>query len=156
MGVTILLSTHQMNKVEELCDRALMINHGQMVLFGTVQEIRRQHADHAVVVRAPGRIESVPGVISIEPMNGNRRGLPSGAADAPAESCAGGCKLTLAPDATPQSVLRALLERGVQIESFEIAALPLEDIFVKVAREEPARAGHGPPAAMVGTKGAVS
>ena len=51
-GATVLLSTHQMNKVEELCDRALMINHGHMVLYGSVRDIRRQYADHAVVLRA--------------------------------------------------------------------------------------------------------
>jgi len=43
-GVTVLLSTHQMNKVEELCDRALMINKGHMVLYGPVREIRRARA----------------------------------------------------------------------------------------------------------------
>ena len=43
-GVTVLLSTHRMNKVEELCDRALMINKGHMVLYGPVREIRRARA----------------------------------------------------------------------------------------------------------------
>jgi ABC-2 type transport system ATP-binding protein len=115
-GSTVLLSTHQMSKVEEVCDRALMINRGHMVLYGSVREIRRQHADHAVVVRAEGSFDGLPGVRSVEAANGDR-------------------KLTLEPDATPESVLRALLERGVKIESFARAELPLEDIFVKVVRE---------------------
>ena len=115
-GVTVLLSTHQMNKVEELCDRALMINRGYMVLHGSVPEIRRQYSDHAVVVRASGRLEDLPGVRSVEPFNGD-------------------LKLTLEADATPDSVLRALVERRVVIESFSLATLPLEDIFVKVVRE---------------------
>jgi len=115
-GVTVVLSTHQMNKVEELCDRALMINHGHMVLYGTVPELRRRHADHAVVVRTPSAIEALPGVRRIEAYNGDR-------------------KLTLEPSATPQGVLQALIQRGVEIESFSVATLPLEDIFVKVVRE---------------------
>jgi ABC-2 type transport system ATP-binding protein len=119
-GVTVLLSTHQMNKIEELCDRALMINHGHMVLYDPVREIRRRYADHAVLVRAggvlAGALEGVPGVRAVEAMNGDH-------------------KLTLEPSATPQSVLKALVERGVEIESFEAATLPLEDIFVKVVRE---------------------
>ena len=115
-GVTVLLSTHQMNKVEELCDRALMINRGYMVLHGSVPEIRRQYSDHAVVVRASGRLEDLPGVRSVDPFNGD-------------------LKLTLEADATPDSVLRALVERRVVIESFSLATLPLEDIFVKVVRE---------------------
>jgi ABC-2 type transport system ATP-binding protein len=115
-GATVLLSTHQMNKVEELCDRALMINHGFMVLYGPVRDIRRQYADHAVVVRAHGTIEDVPGVRSVERFDGDH-------------------KLVLDPQATPKGVLQALLERGVEIESFSTATLPLEDVFVKVVRE---------------------
>ncbi|HYM80207.1 MAG TPA: ATP-binding cassette domain-containing protein [Candidatus Limnocylindria bacterium] len=115
-GSTVLLSTHQMNKVEEVCDRALMINRGHMVLYGSVREIRRRHADHAVVVRTESPIADIPGVKSIAAVNGVH-------------------KLTLEPDATPQAVLRALLARDVAIESFALASLPLEDIFVKVVRE---------------------
>ena len=115
-GSTVLLSTHQMNKVEELCDRALMINRGHMVLYGTVRDIRRQHSSHAVVLRTTSPIERVPGVDRIETVNGDTT-------------------LMLDRETTPQAVLRALVERGVEVESFSIANLPLEDIFVKVVRE---------------------
>ena len=115
-GTTVLLSTHQMNKVEELCDRALMINRGHMVLYGAVRDIRRQHSDHAVVVRTASRVDDVPGVKSIARANGD-------------------VTLMLERDTTPQAALRALLDQGVEVESFAIANLPLEDIFVKVVRE---------------------
>jgi ABC-2 type transport system ATP-binding protein len=115
-GTTVLLSTHQMNKVEELCDRALMINRGHMVLYGTVREIRRQHSSHAVVVRTPSTLERMPGVERIETSNGD-------------------ATLTLDRETTPQTILRELLNRGVEVESFAISNLPLEDIFVKVVRE---------------------
>ncbi len=115
-GATVLLSTHQMNKVEQLCDRALMINRGHMVLYGPVRELRRSYADHAVVVRAEHVPASVPGVSARETFNGD-------------------LKLVLESTATPQQVLRALLDGGAQIESYTLATLPLEDIFVKVVRE---------------------
>jgi len=115
-GATVLLSTHQMNKVEQLCDRALMINRGHMVLYGPVRELRRSYADHAVVVRAEHVPASVPGVSARETFDGD-------------------LKLVLEPSATPQQVLRALLDGGAQIESYTLAILPLEDIFVKVVRE---------------------
>ena len=115
-GCTVLLSTHQMNKVEELCDRALMINRGHMVLYGAVRDIRRRYSDHAVVLRTASRLEAMPGVRSIVAGNGE-------------------ATLTLEGSTTPQSVLRALLDRGVEVESFAQASLPLEDIFVKVVRE---------------------
>jgi ABC-2 type transport system ATP-binding protein len=115
-GAIVLLSTHQMNKVEQLCDRALMINRGHMVLYGTLRDIRRQHADHAVRIRAHGPIGPVPGVRSVEAMNGDH-------------------KLVLEPTATTSQVLRELLARGVEIESFGVSDLPLEDIFIKVVHE---------------------
>jgi ABC-2 type transport system ATP-binding protein len=115
-GATVLLSTHQMNKVEELCDRALMINHGHMVLYGPVREIRKRHADHAVVVRSRTQPPVVAGVKSIENFNGDH-------------------KLVLEPDATPTAVLHGLLHAGVELESFSVESLPLEDVFVKVVRE---------------------
>ncbi len=115
-GCTVLLSTHQMNKVEELCDRALMINRGHMVLYGSVRDFRRQYADHAVTVRCDRRPDAVAGV----------HGIAAGDGD---------WKLMLEPAASPQSVLRELVASGLGIESFSIANLPLEDVFVKVVRE---------------------
>ncbi len=115
-GATVLLSTHQMNKVEQVCDRALMINRGHMVLYGRVGELRRKYADNAVLVRGEGSMEGIPGVQAVKPVDGQ-------------------VELALAPGATTDGVLRALLERGVHIESFGLATPPLEDIFVKVVRE---------------------
>jgi ABC-2 type transport system ATP-binding protein len=115
-GATVLLSTHQMNKVEQVCDRALMINRGHMVLYGKVGELRRRYADHAVMVRGEGSMDGLPGVHAMKAVDGQ-------------------VELALEPGATPDGVLRALLERGVRIESFALASLPLEDIFVKVVRE---------------------
>ena len=115
-GSTVLLSTHQMNKVEELCDRALMINRGHMVLYGSVRDFRRQYADHAVLVRCDRRPDTVTGVHRIEPADGE-------------------WKLMLEPSASPQSVLRDLVASGLGIESFSIATPPLEDVFVRVVRE---------------------
>jgi ABC-2 type transport system ATP-binding protein len=117
-GATVLLSTHQMNKVEQLCDRALMINHGHMVLYGPVRELRARHADHAVMLRCEGTAPpvGVPGVRAVEPVDGE-------------------WKLMLDPGATPQDVLRGLCAAGVPVVSFAVASLPLEDVFVKVVRE---------------------
>ena len=131
-GATVLLSTHQMNKVEQLCDRALMLDRGRVVLYGTVREIRRRHSGHAVILRAAGPVAPVPGVTGIATQDGETT-------------------LTLEDSTTPQSVLRALLERGVEVESFALSTLPLEDIFVKVVREGQGAGpdGNAPPASGV-------
>jgi ABC-2 type transport system ATP-binding protein len=115
-GATVLLSTHQMNKVEQLCDRALMINHGHMVLYGPVRELRSRYAEHAVMLRCDGRPADVPGIRSAEPVDGE-------------------WKLVLDPGVSPQSALQALMAAGVPVVSFSVANPPLEDVFVKVVRE---------------------
>jgi len=115
-GTTVLLSTHQMSKVEQVCDRALMINRGRVVLHGTVRDLRRQHADHAVVIRTEDTLPNLPGVLAMTTTNGEYL-------------------LTLEPQVSSDEVLAALVQRGIRIESFGIATPPLEDIFVKVVNQ---------------------
>ncbi len=115
-GVTILMSTHQMHQVEELCDRLVLIDHGQTVLYGGLDDIRRQFSGHAVLVRTPEALPTLPGVEKIERHNSAYH-------------------LTLAPSTNTQDVLRALVERGVPVEQFEIAAPSLDEIFIRVVTE---------------------
>jgi ABC-2 type transport system ATP-binding protein len=115
-GATVLLSTHQMNKVEQLCDRALMINRGRMVLYGTVRDIRSRYAGETILVHASRTPEGVPGVRRVTAVNG-------------------AFELALEPDARPSAVLRAITERGIEVDSFASSAQPLEEIFVRVVQE---------------------
>jgi ABC-2 type transport system ATP-binding protein len=112
-GTTVLLSTHQMNKVEQQCDRALMINRGHMVLYGKVGDIRRQYSEHAFDLEGGQVPSGVPGVRATARANG-------------------GTRVTLEKTASPSVVLRSLLDRGVTIESFTRVIPPLEEIFVHV------------------------
>ena len=115
-GATILMSTHQMHQVEELCDRILLIDDGKDVLYGKLGDIRRRFSGHAVLVRAAGELPTVAGVEQVSPHN-----------DA--------VKLTLARDTTPQDVLRALMAQDVILEKFEIAIPTLDEIFIRVVEE---------------------
>jgi ABC-2 type transport system ATP-binding protein len=47
-GTTVLLSAHQMNVVQELCDRIFLIDKGKPVLYGTLEEIRDQHEENSI------------------------------------------------------------------------------------------------------------
>jgi len=116
-GVTIIMSTHQMHQVEELCDRIVLIDHGKVMLYGNLEEIRRRFSGHAVLVRAEGNLPAVPGVIHSEAHNAATR-------------------LTLTPTTSPQDVLRALMAQNVNIEQFEVAMLTLDEIFIRVVQGE--------------------
>jgi ABC-2 type transport system ATP-binding protein len=116
-GTTIIMCTHQMRQIEELCDRILLINEGRAVLYGNLDEIRRRFSGHAVLVRAGGELPALPGVESVTQHNGDH-------------------KLTLAQGATPQETLKALLERDVLLEKFEVAIPTLDEIFIRVVGGE--------------------
>jgi ABC-2 type transport system ATP-binding protein len=113
-GKAIILSTHQMNQVEELCDRVLMIDHGGAVLYDGMQEIRTRFRKKTLMVDVDGELPVVPGVVDTVPHR-----------DA--------TELVLAPDTTPQHVLDGLRERGTVINRFEITTPTLHDIFIKLA-----------------------
>lgn len=57
-GHTIIFSTHNMASVEEICDHIALINHSQVVLRGSVQEVRNQFKTHRYHVRV--QVEDVP------------------------------------------------------------------------------------------------
>jgi ABC-2 type transport system ATP-binding protein len=110
---TILMCTHQMHQVEQLCDRILLIADGKDVLHGNLDEIRQQFSSHEVLVRTQDELPTVAGVEQVVSQNG-------------------GTKLTLAIDTTPQDVLQELVARGVTLEKFEIAAPTLDEVFIRV------------------------
>ncbi|MCL4561775.1 MAG: ATP-binding cassette domain-containing protein [Chloroflexi bacterium] len=115
-GATIIMSTHQMHQVEELCDRLVLINKGKAVLYGKLDTIRREFSGHDVLVRTPGAIPPLPGVIESKPHNGSVR-------------------LSLAEHTTPQDILRELVQQNVPLEQFEIAMPTLDEIFIQIVRD---------------------
>jgi ABC-2 type transport system ATP-binding protein len=117
-GVTIIMSTHQMHQVEELCDRIVLIDHGRVMLYGGLEDIRHRYSGHAVLVRAIGELPTLTGVERVEPHNTAIR-------------------LTLAPGTAPQDVLRTLVSQNVILEQFEIAIPTLDEIFIRVVQSEP-------------------
>ena len=117
-GVTILMSTHQMHQVEELCDRIVLIDHGRTVLYGHLGEIRKQFSGHAVIVSSPNPLPSLPGVLQVEPHNSSAY------------------RLNLATSTSTQDILRGLVERGIQVDQFEIASPTLDEIFIRVVQHD--------------------
>ncbi len=121
-GRLVVLSTHQMDQVEELCDRIVMIDRGRRVLYGTVREIKKRYAEelqrtagrgNVVVVDGEGDFAALPGVMT-------------------AKTTGGATALTLDPDLSSDRFLERALSAGMSIARFEAAPTPLEEIFVHV------------------------
>jgi ABC-2 type transport system ATP-binding protein len=119
-GATIIMSTHQMHQVEELCERILLVHRGRALLYGALDAIREQFCGHAVLVRSAVALPDLPGVRKVEK---NHRGA----------------RLDLDPETNPQDILRALLAANVPVEKFEVAAPTLDEIFVQVVQAEGSR-----------------
>jgi ABC-2 type transport system ATP-binding protein len=113
-GAAIVMSTHQMHQVEEMCQRILLMNHGRRVLYGPLDDIRREFASHAVEVDLEGTLDQVPGVERLIPRDG-------------------GYRMVLEDEVEPKTVLMTLVNMPqVTVERFERAETTLDEIFVRV------------------------
>ena len=120
-GGAVVMSTHQMNQVEEMADRMLMISHGEQKLYGDVDTIRRNYASHAIIVKGRGDWEKLPGVVGVEMVNDKRRIM----------------RLSLAADMTSDQVLAVIAQDDAyQIDRFELAIPSLNQVFIQVAGEK--------------------
>lgn len=118
-GKTIILSTHQMEIAEKLCDDVCMINRAHKVLDGKLREIRRSFARNAVTLQVTG----ADGVLEDSSLITNIR------------ETGDDLEVLLAPGADAQTLLRRLVERGAVINKFELAEPSLHDIFIAKVRE---------------------
>ncbi len=115
-GRTVMMSTHLMHQVEELCNRIVLINRGRVMLYGQVNQIKRDFAGNAIRLAGTGNFTDLPGVLEVRRENDYWR-------------------LTLQPGADSQDVFRALATRkDARVERFEIAEVSLEDIFVTIVQ----------------------
>ena len=116
-GATIVFSTHQMDQVEELCESVVLIDHGQVVVGGSVRDVKRSTGRRVVRLAVDGDgsmpwLASVPGVRVVRPGQDY-------------------AELDVDPGIDPESVLRAALDRpDVRVTHFEIADPSIEDIFI--------------------------
>lgn len=117
-GTSIIMCTHQMHQVEELADRIALINKGKTVLYGTLENVRRQFAKEALIVRTSSVLPTdIPGVTEIQKTNNHNI-------------------LHLAEGKKPQDILRELLARDIVVDQFEVALPTLDEIFIQVVKNE--------------------
>jgi len=112
-GKAVILSTHRMNEVEELCDRILMIDNGRTMLYGDLADIKSGYRSSSVILEIEGELGELPGVIEKRTLKGH-------------------VELMLDANTTPQRILEQLIGTGVVINRFEVATPSLNEIFLQV------------------------
>jgi ABC-2 type transport system ATP-binding protein len=115
-GKTVILSTHMMNEVEEMCDRVLMINRGQVVLYGALSDIKWRFRNNSVFVQCEGEIGQLDGV-SDKKDHGKY------------------VELFLDAQTTAQQILNQLIAKSVRINRFEVSTPSLNEIFIQVVKQ---------------------
>jgi ABC-2 type transport system ATP-binding protein len=115
-GTAVIMSSHMMNQVEQMCDRILLVDHGRAKLYGPLHEIKARYGRRTLLVEL-GNSEDfpadLPGVARVD-RQGNQY------------------EVLLLENTTPPAVLQQLLSRTHSITRFEVGNMPLDQIFISV------------------------
>jgi ABC-2 type transport system ATP-binding protein len=118
-GVTIVLSTHVLPQVDELCTHICLINRARAILAGTLEEIRAEYGGNVWRVHTELGAEAVgelPGVVAVKRF-------------------ADELLVELDSGAGPRDLLRGLVHRG-DLDSFTRFVPDLENIFIRAVEED--------------------
>jgi len=118
-GVTIVLSTHVLPQVDELCDHICLINRARPILVGNLEEIRGRFGGRTWEVDGDFGREALEKLPQVEAVHSLRNRY----------------LLDLGPEAAPRDVLTALLELG-EVTHFARFVPDLENIFIRAVEED--------------------
>lgn len=117
-GITVLLSSHRMNLVEELCDRILVIDKGKQILYGELAKIKEEFHEDKVRITYQGQssfFRNHPSVLDLKEREGQ-------------------VEFFLHSESTPNRFLREI-PTNMQITEISIVKPPLHDIFVRTIKD---------------------
>jgi ABC-2 type transport system ATP-binding protein len=115
-GKTLVLSTHQMEMVEELCESLVIIDRGRIVVGGSVRDVRRATGRQVVRLGVMGDGE-LPWLAELDGVQVIRPGQDY-------------TELYVEAGRDPESILDAARARGEHISRFEIGDPSIEQIFI--------------------------
>lgn len=118
-GTTILLSSHRMNMVEELCERVFMINRGREVLYGKLADVKKDFGKELVELTYSGDPEVISDAFGTNITN--------------VEFEEGSARFYIEKGYSPDRFIREL-PSDIEIEEMSLKKPPLHDIFVAKAR----------------------
>jgi len=112
-GATILLSTHRMDQVEQMCESICLIHEGRSVLAGVLSEIKSSYGESSVDLEYDGPPGALQGLEGVREVRDSGRSA----------------SLLLESTEASQQVLRQLVDR-VTVRSFVLGEPSVEDIFL--------------------------
>lgn len=114
-GATIIMVTHQMEEVEKICNRALLLKNGKTKAYGTVDEIRNQFGKRRIILEFVGALpESDKFEIIKKETN----------------------YAELSPKVDSQEILKELISKDLRILNFKVQKSTLNEIFLEIYGKE--------------------
>lgn len=120
-GATIVLITHQMEQVEAICDRILLLKDGNAAAYGPIDAVRKQFGGQRVRVRHRGPLPPMPGVTI------DRTTLVDGQEES---------TLHITDDVSLEGLLDSYVRNRIQIQSFTPFLSSMNDVFISVYGRE--------------------
>ena len=111
-GKTTVLSTHMMHQVEALCDRVALVHRGRLIVYGKLDDVRREHSPNEVIVWTATDLVAL-GMRAVEHKGG-------------------GWRIQLPPSEDAAAYLSHLVQQGVTVERYEPLIARMDDIFVNL------------------------
>jgi len=112
-GATVMMVTHQMEEVERLCDRVLLLKDGKARAYGTVDAVRSEFGGTRIHIEADGVVPPSPAYRIVDTGPGHT-------------------ELEVSNEADMSAILGALVSAGVEVRSFTPSLTSLDDIFIEV------------------------
>lgn len=119
LGLTILLSSHQLSEVEQLCTRIAVLNQGRKVFEGQVADVKA--ARGRVMLKTP-EFAAATGLL-------RERGIITGSAD--------GKFIALAEGRTTMEITKVLVGAGIPVEGIWQQEQTLEDFYLSLVKAAP-------------------
>lgn len=114
-GATIIMVTHQMEEVEKICNRALLLKNGKTKAYGTVDEIRNQFGKQRIILEFVGVLpESDKFEIIKKETN----------------------YAELSPKVDSQEIIKELVSKDLRILNFKVQKSTLNEIFLEIYGKE--------------------
>lgn len=113
-GSAIIFSSHNMNNIEEICDKMIMIHNGKQILYGPVDQVRRQFGKTKLFLSIEGwtqeALEAIEGVKSVKTKGPNDY------------------ELQLEDESVGKQIYHQVVQ-GKYVDVFHLEAPTLEEIF---------------------------
>jgi ABC-2 type transport system ATP-binding protein len=123
---TVLLSTHILSEAQQICDRVLIINKGNIVAEDTPENLQsRLVGTQRVVLRVRGESDELPA--KIRKIKGVRdvEAIPDGSVE---------FEFSAGQDVRPQ-VAKAVVQAGFDLLEMRPVGMSLEEIFLELTRD---------------------